>query len=260
MSINEYKDPAYFEGNHLAIFTGRGCPYDCKFCASGVTWKRVHRLRSVENVIAEIHYIADVLNVKNLMFWDDTFAVDIKRAISICNKIIEDKIDINYTVQVRADSISEELVYALKNSGCRFAAIGVESGNEETLIRIGKRETKEDFRKAIKIMKETGLLSIASYIIGLPGDNHATIKETIDFAFELNADQSKFMILAPYPGTYYYDFAYKNGLADPFDFRQLEALNYYDSVAINLSKVPDEALIRYQDEAYEHFDKLEGII
>jgi hypothetical protein len=67
------------------------------------------------------------------------------------------------------------------------------------------------------------------------------------------------MIFAAYPGTFYYDFAYKNGLADPFDFQQLEALNYYDSVAINLSKVSDEDLIRYQDEAYEHFDKLRRI-
>jgi hypothetical protein len=68
------------------------------------------------------------------------------------------------------------------------------------------------------------------------------------------------MIFAAYPGTFYYDFAYKNGLADPFDFEQLEALNYYDSVAINLSNVSDADLIKYQDEAYEHFDKLKGII
>lgn len=256
MSIDEYNDPAYFEGSHLAIFSGRGCPYDCKFCASVVTWKRMLRLRSVKNVIDEIRYIADVLKVRNLMFWDDTFTVDKKRVISICNQIINEKIKINYTVQLRADSVSVELAHALKNSGCRFAAIGVESGNEEMLVRIGKQETKEDFRKAIRIMKEVQLPSIASYIIGLPGDTHKTIKETIDFAFELDADQSKFMILAPYPGTCYYDLAYEKGLVDPYDFSQLEALNYYDTVAINLSNVSDTDLIKYQDEAYERFDKL----
>ena len=255
MEIGEYKDPAYFNGSHLAIFSSRGCPYDCKFCASAVTWKRRLRVRSVDNVMEEIRHITGILKVKNLMFWDDSFAIDIKRAIDICEKIKDERIEINYTVQLRADAISDDLVYALKSSGCAFAAIGVESGNEDMLKSIGKKETKEDFRNALKMMKKGQLACIASYILGLPGDTHATIRETVDFAFELDAEQSKFMILAPYPGTCYYDLASEKGLVDPANFEQLEALNYYDSVAVNLSKVSDEDLLRYQDEAYARFDK-----
>jgi len=256
MNIDEYIDPAYFKGSHLAIFSGRGCPYDCSFCASCVTWKRKLRERSVENVMDEIRHIVKVLGIHNLMFWDDSFAANKKRAIAICNRIIEENLNINYTVQIRADSISEELVNALRDSGCSFAAIGVESGNEEVLKRIGKRETKAQFRAAVKMMKDAGLPIIASYIMGLAGDTHDTIKETIDFAFELDADQSKFMILAPFPGTRDYDLAVRKGLVDPTSFEQMEALNYYDSVAINLSEVSDEDLIRYQDEAYDRFDEL----
>lgn len=258
MDVREYVDPVYFKGSHLAIYSGRGCPYDCVFCASAVTWKRKLRLRSVENVMEEIRYITSILKVKNLMFWDDTFAVDQERAYSICNRIIEDKLGIGYTVQLRADSVTPGLADILKSSGCLFAAIGVESGNEEMLAKIGKRETKEQFRQAINIMKAAKLPSIASYIIGLPGDTHETIRETIDFAFELNADQSKFMILASYPGTKVYDLAFQAGLVDPWSFAQMEAVNYYDSVAINLSSVSAEDLLKYQDEAYEKFDKLRG--
>ena len=258
MAIDEYTDPTYFEGSHLAVFSGRGCPFDCSFCASAVTWKRKLRLRSVENVIDEIRYIVDELKVKNIMFWDDTFAIDKKRAISICNRVIEEKLKISYTVQIRADSVTEDLADALQRSGCRFAAIGVESGNDDMLIRIGKKETKEDFRRSIRIMKDARLKSIASYIIGLAGDTHETIKETIDFAFELDADESKFMILVPYPGTRDYALACQKGLVDPMSFEQMEASNYYDSVAINLSNVSDDDLIGYQDMAYERFDKLRG--
>lgn len=261
MDINEYNDPTYFNGSHLAIYSGRGCPYDCIFCASAVTWKRKLRLRSVENVIQEISDIVRLLKVKNLMFWDDTFAIDEQRAFSICNRIIEEQFNISYTVQIRADSVTKRLADILKKSGCCFAAIGVESGNEEMLVRIGKKETKEQFRNAVRIMKEAGLPIIASYIIGLPGDTHETIRETIDFAFELNADQSKFMILAPYPGTHVYDLACQIGLVDILSFEQMEASNYYDSVGINLSKVSDSDLLRYQDEAYKRFDKFkkEGV-
>jgi len=103
-------------------------------------------------------------------------------------------------------------------------------------------------------MKRANLPIIASYIIGLPGDTHETIRETMEFALELDADQSKFMILAPYPGTRVYDIAVEEGLVDPTSFEQMEDLNYYDSVAINLSEVSDEDLIRYQDQAYAQYD------
>ena len=260
MTLEEYLDPAYFEGSHVALFSERGCPWDCSFCASRVTWKGKLRSRSVENVMDEIRYIVKVLGINNLMFWDDTFAANKKRAIDICNRIIEEKLKINYTVQIRADSVTEDLAVALRDSGCAFAAIGVESGNEIILSRIGKKETRVHFEKAVAIMKKVGLPIIASYIIGLPGDTHETIEETISFAFELDADQSKFMILAPYPGTRVYDLAVQKSLADPDSFEQMEALNYYDSVAINLSEVTDHDLIRYQDEAYDRFDRLKGNI
>ncbi len=256
MNFEEYIDPAYFKGSHLAIFSERGCPYDCSFCASRVTWKGKLRSRSVDNVMDEIRHIVKGLGIRNLMFWDDTFAANKKRAIDICNRIIKERLEINYTVQIRADSVTEDLAVALRDSGCAFAAIGVESGNEVMLGKIGKRETKSQFKRAVAIMKEVGLPIIASYIIGLPGDTHETIRETINFAFELDADQSKFMILAPFPGTKVYDLAVSRGLVDPGSFEQMEALNYYDSVAINLSNVSDEDLIGYQDEAYERFDNL----
>lgn len=258
MNMDEYKDPAYFSGSHLAVYTGRGCPYDCSFCASAVTWKRKLRLRSVENVMAELRQIVNNIGIRNLMFWDDTFAVNMHRALDICRSIIKEGLGLQYTVQIRADSLTNELALALRDSGCKFAAIGVESGNEQMLAKIGKKETIEDFRRAVRIMKDAHLPVIASYILGLPGDTHETIRQTLDLAFELDADQSKFMILAPFPGTRVYELASQIGLVDPWDFEQMESTNYYDSVGINLSAVSNEDLLRYQDEAYQRFDRLRG--
>ena len=258
MTLHEYTDPAYFEGSHLALFSSRGCAYDCKFCASCVTWRRKVRFRSANNVIGEIKYIANTLGVKNLMFWDDNFTSHKKRAIDICTGLIAENLNVKYTVQVRADNVDEELLGLLKRSGCQFAAIGVESGNEQMLVSMGKRETKEQIRNAVRMMHNVGLPSIASYIFGFPGDTHETIRETIDFAFELDADQSKFMILCPYPGTAYFELAKLRNLIDESSFEQMESLNYYDSVAVNLSEVSNADLIRYQDEAYARYDALHG--
>jgi radical SAM superfamily enzyme YgiQ (UPF0313 family) len=202
----------------------------------------------------ELHYITENLGVRNIMIMDDTFAINRQRALEICRRICEERLGIKYVVQFRADACTPELIEALLRSGCLFGHIGVESGNDKILESIGKGETKQQFRDAVKTMRSLRLPCIASYIIGLPGDTHETIQETIDFAFELDVEQSKFMILTPLPGTRVYDMAVERGLADPSDPQQLEALNYYDSVSINLSNVSDEDLIRYQDIAYERFD------
>jgi len=256
MNLNEYLDPIYFEGPHLGFLTGRGCPYDCSFCASYITWKGKLRLRSIENVMAEIRHIVNVLGVGNIIFFDDSFAISRKRTLSICSRLIEEELNLKYVAQIRADSVTEELADALRDSGCIYAAVGVESGNEDILREIGKKETKSQIRNAVTIMKDAGLPIIASYVIGLPGDTHETIEQTIDFAFELDTEQSKFMILAAYPGTKVYDLAVKKGLVDPTSFEQMESLNFYDTVGINLSEVADEDLIRYQDQAYARFDRL----
>ncbi len=254
MNLDSYVDPVYYGGPHLPMLTTRGCPHDCSFCASAVTWKRKVRFKSVHRVMDELHYITEKLGVRNIMIMDDTFAINRQRALEICRRICDERLGIKYVVQFRADACTGELVDALLKSGCMFGHIGVESGNEQMLSRIGKGETKQQFRDAVKLMKSAGLPCIASYIIGLPGDTHETIQETIDFAFELDVEQSKFMILTPLPGTRVYDMAVSRGLADPGSLEQMEALNYYDSVSINLSEVSDEDLIRYQDIAYERFD------
>ncbi|MFC1633247.1 B12-binding domain-containing radical SAM protein [Planctomycetota bacterium] len=256
MTLDEYLDPIYFKGPHLGFLSGRGCPFDCNFCASHLTWKGKLRLRSVENVMDEIRHIVNVLGIRNVIFFDDSFAISKRRALAICRCMIEEQLNLKYVAQIRADSVTKELAEALRDSGCIYAAIGVESGNEEILRQVGKKETKSQIRNAVAILKDAGLPIIASYVLGLPGDTDETIQQTIDFAFELDTEQSKFMILAAYPGTKVYDMAVERGLVDPTSFEQMESLNFYDSVGINLSEVSDEALIRYQDEAYARFDEL----
>jgi radical SAM superfamily enzyme YgiQ (UPF0313 family) len=229
--------------------------HNCKFCASAVTWNHKVRFRSPDSVLKELSYIVNNLGINNIMFHDDSFAANRKRAIEICSKIIDAKLNINYTVQIRADNINNELLDVLKRSGCKFIAIGVESGNEKILKSLGKKETKEQIINAIKLIKKYNIKSVASYVIGFPEDTHETIKETIDFAEQLKADQSKFMILSAYPGTYYYTHAKILGLINEYSFDQMEETTFYDHVSINLSQVSSKDLLKYQDEAYM---RLEG--
>ncbi len=256
LNMGEYKDPPFFgDEPHAGIFTTRGCPQNCIFCASGVTWERRLRSRSVDNVMEEIHKLADNFGTKNLYFYDDHFAAKRSRALDLCDRLASERPGTKYIVQIRADSVNEELAQSLNRSGCISAALGIESGNEEMLRAINKRETKDEMRIAVKMLKSAGVPITTSYIIGLPGDTHETIKETLDFARELNTEQMKFMLLTPVPGTDVYRMAVERGLLDPENLEQMEKTTFYDATAVNLSAVSTEDLLRYQDIAYRELDR-----
>ena len=255
LDLNDYTDQALYNGPHAGIMSGRGCPYSCIFCASKVTWGQKVRLRSAENVVGEIVELIGKFGISEYMFYDDTFTINRKRAADICRLIIEKNLKIRFYLQSRADTIDLELAQLLKTAGCIGVAIGVESGDEIILKQIGKCETKDQFRKAVKIFKEVGLPCVASYIIGLPGDTHETIKATIDFANELDTDQAKFMIATPYPGTALYDMAVERNLLKSDSIEDLGDYTYYQHVAANLSFVKDEELVAYQRSAYDEYDK-----
>jgi radical SAM superfamily enzyme YgiQ (UPF0313 family) len=256
LKMKEYRDPTFFEQEaHAGVFTTRGCPQDCIFCASKVTWERKLRFRSVDEVVREFKELSEKYGVKNLYFYDDHFATRPKRTLDLCNRMITEGLGMRYVVQVRADSINPELAKALKDSGCVSAALGIESGNEEMLKRIRKNETKEEMRLAVKVLKDAGVPITTTYIIGLPGDTHESIRETLNFARELDTQQMKFMLLTPVPGTDVHKMAVERGLLDPENFSQMEKTNFYDTTAVNLSSVSVEDLLRYQDEAYQTLDR-----
>lgn len=255
LDLKEYTDPMSFDGPHVGVFTTRGCPHDCIFCASKVTWDKKMRYRSIDNVMSEFDELVHKWGIKNITFYDDQFAARPKRAIEFCNRIIDSGLGIKYNVQIRADSITPELAHALKASGCLSAALGVETGNEEMLRYIRKDETKEQIREAVRILKKEGLPCLTSYIIGLPGDTHETIKQTLDFARELDTEQMKFMLLTPVPGTEVHELAVRKKLLNPDDLSQMERTTYYDTTAVNLSDISVKDLLHYQDVAYAELDR-----
>ena len=218
-----------------------------------VTWQRKIRHRSIDNIVRELTELKDRWDIKNLYFYDDNVAINEERAITLFNKIKE--MNFKYQIQLRADSVTPKLALALKDSGCVSAAIGVETGNEEMLKFIHKKETKEEIRSAIKVLKETGVPVTTSYIIGLPGDTKETVEETIQFAKELDTEQMKFMLLTPCPGTEVYQMAVDAGKLDPDDLKQMEKTTFYDTTEVNLSKLTIDELLHYQDVAYNELEK-----
>ncbi|MCP4285519.1 MAG: radical SAM protein, partial [Gammaproteobacteria bacterium] len=112
----------YFNPNALfpmvTITTSRGCPHHCTFCVypQTMTGHKV-RLRSVDNLVAEIEFIARSFpEVKSIFFEDDTFAANKSRCQQICREIIRRNIHIAWTANARAD-LDQETMRIMRNAG-----------------------------------------------------------------------------------------------------------------------------------------------
>ncbi|MDD3065332.1 MAG: radical SAM protein, partial [Endomicrobiaceae bacterium] len=180
----------------------RGCAYKCSFCASPYVYKGKVRMRSPENVIAEMKYLIDRCAVREIKFLDDNIALKKEYLLKLCRLIGENiKVPWACSTGLRATSIDEEIVASLKKAGCYNFNIGVESGNDSILKSVCKQETTADYLKAVKLAKKYGMICGGFFIFGLPGETKKTMNNTIKFAKDSDLDIAMFNILDVLPGS-----------------------------------------------------------
>ncbi len=185
------------------ITSTRGCPHQCTFCASPNFYDRRIRFRSPENVLEEIKYLIDRFGVREIHFEDDNLTFKREHVERICNLIIENGIKISWACPngIRADTVDEDLMRLMKESGCYCVAYGIESANPQILKNVKKSETIETIEKAIDAANKAGISCQGFFIFGLPGETSETIRETIDFATNSKLSRAQFLILDVIPGS-----------------------------------------------------------
>lgn len=185
------------------ILTTRGCPFNCSFCASNITWRRRLRFRSVGNVLEEIKLLKNVYGVREIHFSDDNLTMDIGRAEELCERLIEEKINLPWQCPngVRIDHLPPHLLVKMRRSGCYAVGLGIESGNSRILAKVNKQLDLTIVPPVLRNLKRVGIESYGFFILGLPGDTKRTIKDTIRFALKHPFDRAWFNTFTPYPGS-----------------------------------------------------------
>jgi len=183
------------------MITSRGCPFGCVFCSARLTVGRKYRFRSVDDTVAEMRWLRDTYNVRYIFFQDDTLTLVRKRIRALCERMEQENLGIEFGCLSRVDVFDDDLAGLLKRAGCRMVVFGIESGDEETLRRIGKHISLESAKSAVRRCKEFGLQSYASFVVGFPFENKELIDKTIAFGKSLEAARLTFNPLVPFPGT-----------------------------------------------------------
>ena len=202
--INDYptqKLARFRYDRYTNLISSRGCLNACIFCSSPITWRRTIRLRSAKNVFEEILELHNKYGFKCLHFHDDTFTASRKRVFELCDMIIKEKLDLEWSCITRPDKTDYELYKKMAEAGCKQVDLGIESGSEKLLEIAKKNYNLKQIKDSLDSAKKAGLLRHGFFLIGLPGENIFTFLKTIAFAKSLNLDSSVWTVLLPFPGT-----------------------------------------------------------
>jgi len=176
--------------NHMAVMTGRGCPFHCSFCYEGANSKNV-RQRGVANVMQEIRRrLQENPNVKYLFFCDDTFTLDKERVRAFCEelKALRKEHDFVWFADAHVNVVINhpEIVKMLVDAGLVRMQIGIESCNQHIIDIYNKNVKREGFFEVIEICKEAGLPQlVGNIIIGGALETRETLNYTFDTVYEM---------------------------------------------------------------------------
>jgi len=231
----------------MSIFATRGCPGRCTFCHRA--FRGIVRPRSARNIIDEIKLLQKDYGIKEVSFYDDTFTLFKNVVKEFCEIIKNEKIDITWSCFTRVDFVDEELLRAMKQSGCHLILFGVESADEEILKNIKKNISLEQVEKVVKLARKIGIETRASFMFGNPGETEETIKKTINYALKLDPDEVQFNITTVYPGTEMFEWADKQGYILTKDWAKYNM----SEVVMKLPTVSPETLQKYYKLAHRKF-------
>jgi len=249
LPLQSYRMPL-IKGAFTFIVSSRGCPAGCTYCIKHVSYQYATRLRSPKLIMEELWYLKK-LGINNIHMYADLFTVNRDQVVELCNLMIEEKLNIHWTSNSRVDFVDEEMLELMGKAGCRLISWGIESGNEQILKHARKGAYPDKAERALRWAKKAGIMNWGYFIIGLPGETEATIRQTIDFAKKLPLDIALFHVAAPYPGTPFFFEVVQNKWFRPGT--RWEQVDMDKGTVLDYPNMPAERLLYWQKRAFREW-------
>jgi len=244
----------YLKHPYVSLYTGRGCRSKCTFCL----WPQTvgghrYRVRSVDNVLAEVRWIKENMpDVKEIMFDDDTFtdSAALPRVEAIARGLGE--LGVTWSCNAKAN-VPYKTLRVMKDNGLRLLLVGYESGDDQILLNIKKGLRTDIARRFTADCRKLGILIHGTFILGLPGETTETIQKTIQFAKEINPHTIQVSLAAPYPGTTLYRQAVDSGWLEENDAVNLVNEKGVQLAAISYPHLSKEEIFHSMETFYKRF-------
>ena len=191
------------------VTTQRGCPFPCTYCAAQNVRQALRAPATPPTTAAAAATttcwprsteIRDRGPLNYIIFLDDTFTIHHPWVREYC-RLYQREFAVPFSLHARVETVNESMLHELAAAGCRHIIYGVESGSERVRREIMKRwATNQRFRDVFRWTREAGIMAIANYMIGIPGETRPRCEETIALHHELQPDDFGVFRLLPVPG------------------------------------------------------------
>ncbi len=236
--------------NNLPVEPLRGCPHSCLFCQR-VLGRKV-RYKTPKRIVDEIHHNIQNYGIHSFTLSAGTFPLNKRHATKFCDELINRKLNIKWVASTRVDTVDNDLLELMKNSGCKRLQFGVESGDPEILKSCGKGINPEDAYDVFKLCKKIGIGAGANFILGHPFETKETILKTHRLALKIRkyACDMNFAILVPFPGTEIYKMALNNQGGLKIKTQNWEDYGKQAGEALEHENFTSREIKRYQSKFY----------
>ncbi len=249
---------------YAAIYTTLGCPYQCSFCCIQAPFKGAepaagakaapnsYRFWSVDRVIAQIDTLVNEYGVRNIKIADEMFVLNRRHVVGICDAIIARGYDLNIWAYTRVDTIKDGMLDKLKAAGFNWLAVGIEAGAARVRTDVDKAFSQEQVYDVVRAIQAAGISVIGNYIFGLPEDDHATMRSTLDLALDLKCEFANFYSAMAYPGSPLYTLATARGVPLPARWTGYSQ-HSRDCLPLPTRYLPAREVLEFRDAAFTEY-------
>jgi len=252
--FNEYGNRQ--DSGLMSIMASRGCPFRCLYCDHTIKGFRP-RYRPAGEVILEIKTLLERYGerIKTFYFWDDILVWDRAWAKEFCEGLSQEGLDIRWSCNAHVSAVEYSLMSLMRETGCWNVRFGIESGSQRILDSLNKGVRVEQALEALNTCLEAGLTLTLYVMVGMEGESHETVKETIDFFERLirpinvyQFNKIHFFMLTPFPGTELFNRVCREGLVQDVDEFLTRGCDAHFDIPLNISGCPDQVLVGLKQE------------
>ncbi len=227
----------------MFVYASKGCPFMCSYCYNSCLSKGVWRVRPPEQYLTEIKHLIEKYGMEGVYFTDDLLFANSEYLKNFCNMIIESGLTFVWSCNARADYCTKEDLQLMHDAGCRWIFFGIESGSEQRQKQLRKRVNLDKAKETIAYCKEIGIITTTSFMLGFVDETEEELKETIEYAKEINSDRKIAFKFKPIPKSeLYYDLIKSGELKEPKTLKEIKNFTWMDALFHNYSKVPNKDL------------------
>ena len=242
-----------FTDKSVSMIVSRGCPYNCRFCATKNFWTRNYICKSTDGVINEIRRVLD-RGAEGIVFRDSTFNVNRKWIYDFCDKIHRENLRFKWAMNARVNLVDYDSFHYMKKAGLDTVYFGVESGSQKILDFYGKGITLEQTEKAFEVCRKLKIRTGAYFMLGALPETREDMEKTYHFVKKLKPTFSLVFIFMPLPGSELYDYYVNQGYR--FDYNDIRS----NKAVFSSAGLTQEELEAIREKWYSDFNKKPNIV